>query len=513
MQTPGIAATAAEFRATTVAAKDADVDLLCVPVFGKEDAFEDLPGIDEATGGDLDRARRSGEFAARLYDAFVTNVAAAGWRARRIAFIGAGPRPDFRPERILRIAAVASHTAARRAAATVGFVVRGGVEAAMVARLAADGLSAAEFECGTYKRADDSPRRRFDRVEIIASGAGAEEIDQAVATGRIIGSAVNLARSLANEPGNILTPREFASRISLAAGEVGLPVDVLDEQRLHELRMNLLLAVGQGSAEPARLVVIRHEPPHAPAWPVLGFVGKGITFDSGGISIKPADGMDRMKSDMSGAAAVTAAMRALAKLNTPFRVIGIIPTTENMPGGRATRPGDVVRGASGKTVEILNTDAEGRLILGDALWYAGELGATHLVDVATLTGACVVALGRNVSGLFGNDDGWIASVRDAAARAGDRVWPMPIYEEAREQMRSEIADLVNTGGRAGGAITAAAFLREFAGDRPWVHLDIAGTAWAESKTTYQPKGPTGVAVRTLIEVGMTAGRSSPARTD
>ena len=513
MNTSGLAPATAQFSATTSAAREAAVDLLCVPLFGKDDALEDLAGIDEATGRDLDRARRSGEFAAKLYDVYVAPVTAPGWRATRIAFIGAGARADFRPERIWRIAAIASHTAVRRAAATVGWVVRDGFDATMVARLAADGLSAAEFDPATYKRADDPPRARIERVEIVAPGAAAAEIDAAVNTGRIIGSAANLARSLANEPGNILTPREFASRISLAAGEAGLHVDVLDEERLHELRMNLLLAVGQGSAEPARMVVLRHEPAHAPASPVLGLIGKGITFDSGGISIKPADGMERMKSDMSGAAAVTAAMRALARLNAPLKVIGLIPTTENMPGGRATRPGDVVRGASGKTVEILNTDAEGRLILADALWYAGELGATHVIDVATLTGACVVALGRTVSGLFGNDDAWVETVRNAAARAGDRVWAMPIYEEAREQLRSEIADLVNTGGRAGGAITAAAFLREFAGDRPWAHLDIAGTAWAESKTAYQPKGPTGVAVRTLIELAMTAGSSSPPPAD
>jgi leucyl aminopeptidase len=503
----------AQFAASTTAARKAAVDLLCVPVFGKDDALEDLAGIDEATGRDLDRARRSGEFAAKLYDVHVAPVASAGWSAKRIAFIGAGARGDFRPERIWRIAAIASHTAVRRAAPTVGWVVRAGFDTALVARLAADGLSAAEFDPATYKHADDPPRQRLERVEIVAPGADADLLEAAVNTGRVIGTAANLARSLANEPGNILTPREFASRISIAAGEAGLHVDVLDEERLHELRMNLLLAVAQGSAEPARLVVLRHEPAQAPAWPVLAFVGKGITFDSGGISIKPADGMDRMKSDMSGAAAVTAAMRALARLNAPHRVIGIIPTTENMPGGRATRPGDVVRGASGKTVEILNTDAEGRLILADALWYAGELGATHVIDVATLTGACVVALGRTVSGLFGNDEVWLQTVRDAAARSGDRVWPLPIYEEAREQMRSEIADLVNTGGRAGGAITAAAFLKEFAGDRPWAHLDIAGTAWAESKTAYQPKGPTGVAVRTLIELGMTAASLSPAPAD
>jgi len=254
------------------------------------------------------------------------------------------------------------------------------------------------------------------------------------------------------------------------------------------------------------MIVIRHEPAGAPASPVLVFVGKGVTFDSGGISIKPAEGMERMKDDMAGGAAVAGALRALALLKAPFRVVGLIPTVENMPGGRAIRPGDVIVGASGTSVEIINTDAEGRLILADALWYAQQLGATHMVDVATLTGACMVALGRTVSGLFGKPDAWVHTVRAAATRAGDRLWHMPIYEEAREQLRSEIADLMNTGGRPGGASTAAAFLREFTGDLPWVHLDIAGTAWAETRKSYQPKGATGVAVRTLIDLGMTGGR-------
>jgi leucyl aminopeptidase len=238
---------------------------------------------------------------------------------------------------------------------------------------------------------------------------------------------------------------------------------------------------------------------------VIGLIGKGVTFDSGGISIKPADGMERMKDDMAGGAAVAGALRALALLGSRYRVIGVIPTTENMPGGRATRPGDVVSGASGTTVEIINTDAEGRLILADALWYARQLGATHLVDVATLTGACVVALGRYTSGLFGTPEKWVETVAASSARAGDRVWPMPIYEETKDELHSEIADLVNSAGRPGGAITAAAFLRRFAGDGPWAHLDIAGTAWAETTKSYQPKGATGVAVRLLIELGTTGG--------
>jgi len=225
-----------------------------------------------------------------------------------------------------------------------------------------------------------------------------------------------------------------------------------------------------------------------------------VTFDSGGISIKPAEGMDRMKDDMSGGAAVACAMRAIALLKAPTRVIGIVPTTENMPGGKAMRPGDVLTSASGKTVEVLNTDAEGRLILGDGLWYAQQLGATHLVDIATLTGAIVVALGRSTSGLFGGPPEWVEQVRSVANRAGDRVWEMPMIEECRDQLKSEIADMSNVGGRPAGAITAALFLQEFTGGLPWVHLDVAGTAWADDAKPYLPKGPSGVAVRTLAEL-------------
>jgi leucyl aminopeptidase len=320
-----------------------------------------------------------------------------------------------------------------------------------------------------------------------------------------VGEAVNQARVLANEPPNVLTPSVFAARVAQMAEGAGLTVEILDESRLRSYGMGLLLGVAQGSAEPPRLVVIRHDPPGAAKTPVLGFVGKGVTFDTGGISIKPAEAMERMKSDMSGGAAVASAMVALARLGSPHRIIAVIPMVENMPGGRASRPADVLTGASGKTVEVINTDAEGRLILGDALWYAQELGATHLVDAATLTGACVIALGKHVSAVFGNDRRWIETVLAAGTRAGDRLWHMPIYEEAREQLRSEIADLINSAGRYGGAVTAAAFLREFVDERPWAHLDIAGTAWAEEKKAYQPKGPTGAAVRTFIEIGMSAG--------
>jgi leucyl aminopeptidase len=302
---------------------------------------------------------------------------------------------------------------------------------------------------------------------------------------------------MSNEPGNTLTPREFAKRAAALAGDVGVKVEILDETQIEKLGMGLLLGVARGSAEPPRLMVFRYDPPGAPQTPVLGLVGKGVTFDTGGISIKPAEKMEQMKDDMAGGAAVACAMRAIALLKAPMRVIGVVPTTENMPGGKAIRPGDVLKSASGKTVEVINTDAEGRLILADGLWYARQLGATHLVDIATLTGAVVVALGKITSGIFGTPDAWVERVRTVADRVGDRVWPLPLFDEYKDQIKSDIADLMNTGGRAAGSITAAMFLKEFVGDVPWVHLDIAGTAWADEAKPYLPKGPSGVAVRTL----------------
>ncbi len=400
--------------------------------------------------------------------------------------------------------------AARRAAATQPDVVVLHVEEPLVPALRtvqaiAEGLTLSGFSGDRYKtgeRAGAPP----ERMLVVGSPAGgsAAALQEVAERGRVLGESCNMARELCNEPSNVLTPAVFATRSAAIARDAGLAVEILDDADIAQLKMGLLLGVARGSAERPRVIVIRHEPAGAPATPVLGLVGKGITFDTGGISIKPADGMERMKDDMSGGAAVVCAMRAMALLRAPIRVIGVVPTTENMPGGRALKPGDVLTGASGKTVEVVNTDAEGRLILGDGLWYAQQLGATHLVDVATLTGACVVALGKIATGLFGQPDAWVDLVRRTAERAGDRCWPMPLYEEYAEQLRSEIADMVNSGGRPGGACTAATFIKEFAGDRPWVHLDVAGTAWADEARPWQPKGATGVAVRTLAELAFTS---------
>jgi leucyl aminopeptidase len=477
-----------------------DCDLLVVPVF-EDDDLGDVPDLVDATGGELGRARASGEFRGKAYEVFVTT--AAGWKARRIAIVGAGPRKACTSDTLRRIAATGGLAARQRRLTRVAVVLRAvsQISAEDGAQVMAEGAVMANFDGASYKTTEP-PRVWLESVELRIDGAS--ELNAALERGRVIGECTNLARELANAPGNELTPRIFADRAVEAARSAGLTIDVLDEQRIEELKMGLLLGVARGSQEPPRLLVMRHEPANADRCVVLGLVGKGVTFDTGGISIKPAENMDRMKDDMSGGAAVIAAMTAIARLGVPVRCIGVVPMTENMPGGRAIKPGDILTSAEGKTVEVLNTDAEGRLILGDALWYARQLGVTHLVDLATLTGACVVALGKTTTGLFGTPSEWVEHIRRASERAGDRSWPMPVFADYMEQLKSEIADMSNTGGRAAGAITGALFVKEFAGDLPWVHMDIAGTAWAEDAKPYQPKGATGVGVRTLVELALAA---------
>ena len=476
-----------------------DADVLVLPWF-EDDTPASVPGLSDASGGEIARAVSSGEFQAKPFDLFLTPVTDSSWRTRRVGLIGGGQRGDGGGELMRKLAIAAGLAARQRRIGRVAFAVRGPGSAAELAQAAAEGLTLAEFYGGSYKTTDPPPAAAPTWTVVTPEAKPDTAVTDAVSRGRILAESSNLARELANEPGNTLTPREFAARASAIASGAGVKVEVLDERQIAELGMGLLLGVARGSSEPPRLMVFRHEPAGAPDAPVLGLVGKGITFDTGGISIKPADGMERMKDDMAGGAAVACAMRALARLDAPIKVIGVVPSTENMPGGRAIKPGDVLKSAEGKTVEVINTDAEGRLILGDGLWYARKLGATHLVDVATLTGACVVALGKVTSGLFGTPERWVEQVRRVANRAGDRAWPMPIFDDYREQLKSDIADFANTGGRPAGSITAALFLKEFSGGLPWVHMDIAGTAWAEEAKPYLPKGATGVAVRTLASL-------------
>jgi leucyl aminopeptidase len=329
-----------------------------------------------------------------------------------------------------------------------------------------------------------------------------QEAKAGFAEGLLVAAAQNFARALVNEPGNVLTPTELGARAKAMCVEAGLACEVYSSDKIRELKMDAFWAVAKGSVEPPALIVITYQPAGGVAQgaPVLGLVGKGITFDTGGISIKPAEGMEKMKYDMAGAAAMIGAMHAIARLKPAVKVVAVVCAAENMPDGRAVKPGDVVTAMSGTTIEIVNTDAEGRLVLADGLHYAKTLGATHLIDAATLTGACVVALGMINAGLFSNDEAACAKFVNALAISGEQFWRLPCTDDYRERIASEIADIMNTGkSRWGGAISAAMFLKEFAGETPWVHLDIAGCAWNEEKKPWIAYGPSGVAVRSIVE--------------
>jgi leucyl aminopeptidase len=364
---------------------------------------------------------------------------------------------------------------------------------------AVEGALLGEFEPDRYKTGND--KKSVERFAVVVEG-GSPDLAAAAERGRILAEAQNFTRSLVNEPANRLTPSGLVEAAQKLAAEYQLDCQVLDREQMEKLGMGALLGVAQGSAEPPALIVVRYKPTAGESKTHLGLVGKGVTFDTGGISIKPADGMEKMKYDMAGGAAMLGAMQAIAQLQPAMAVTAFIPSVENMPGSRAQRPGDIVTAMSGKTIEVINTDAEGRLILADALHYARQQGCTHMVDAATLTGAIVVALGHLNVGLFANDDRLRDRVLAAAKAEGERMWPMPLEDGYKDYLKSAFADLPNVGGRWGGAITAAMFLKEFAGDTPWVHLDIAGTAWLDDAKPFQAKGPSGLPVRTLVRLAL-----------
>ena len=374
-----------------------------------------------------------------------------------------------------------------------------GLEKGRAAQAIAEGAALASYRFTTYK--SDAKPCRLETVTVVGRGPA---VKRGVVRGERIAAAVALARDLVNEPAGEMTPRRLAQVAGQIAEREGLALTVLDEVEIANQRLGGLQGVARGSEEPPRLLELTYEPatpkPANGRVPMLALVGKGITFDSGGLSLKTADGMETMKTDMGGAAAVLAAMSVLPSLRPNVKVVGIMPTTENMPSGSAIKPGDVLKIRNGKTVEVLNTDAEGRLVLADGLSLAVEAKPDAVVDLATLTGACMVALGRTIAGLMGNDDALIHRVRSAADRAGEAVWHLPLPDEYRKDIDSEVADIKNIGaGRYGGALTAGLFLREFVGDTPWVHLDIAGPARADNEDGYIAKGATGFGVRTLVE--------------
>ena len=437
----------------------------------------------------------------------------SGLKAERLLIIGLGKASGLAPSGVRIGAGTAVRFCKPRAIRDLAILFPedralsdepfGTLPAAATAQALTEGALLGDYDPDTYRseRQDRSVQTAtllappFERVT-------EDEVRRGVQMGEILADAQNFARSLVNEPGNVLTPTELGRRAKEMCDGAGLSCEVYSTDKLKELGMGAFLGVAQGSAQPPALVVMRYEPPAPPAEgsPVPALVGKGITFDTGGISIKPADGMDKMKYDMAGAAAMIGAMKAIAAIKPKVRVLGVVCSAENMPGGAAYKPGDVLRSMSGKTIEVMNTDAEGRLVLADGLHYAKTLGATHLIDAATLTGACVVALGKLNSGAFSNNEDLFDLFHAASRTAGESFWRLPCTEDYRDLIKSQIADIMNTGmDRWGGAITAAMFLKEFAGDTPWVHLDIAGQAWIDDARPNLPKGPSGVAVRSIVE--------------
>jgi leucyl aminopeptidase len=422
----------------------------------------------------------------------------AGVSSQRILFLGAGKRDKLCITELRKLAGAAARAAKAKDIKSFVFILPELVEAPAAAQAASEGIITGDFDVDTY-RSDRKDQQLAEVTLAIPADADAGAVYKAIAEGAILAESQNLTRTLALEPSNLMTPTILAEAARAMCEEVGLDCKVYGPDKIKELKMGAFWSVSQGSEEEPRLVVMRYEPANAPATPVLGLVGKGITFDSGGISIKPADGMEKMKYDMCGAATMIGAMRAIAMLKPNLRVISILCCSENMPDAKAQKPGDVQFAMNGKSIEVINTDAEGRLVLADGLCYARQLGATHLIDAATLTGAVVVALGYHNVGVFTNDDDFAESFNDSTIRTGEKMWRMPVDADYSEHIRSEIADIKNTGGRWGGAITAAMFLKEFVEDKPWIHLDIAGTAWLEETKAWMPKGPSGVAVRSLVD--------------
>jgi leucyl aminopeptidase len=436
----------------------------------------------------------SGEVTGKMFETTLLHKP-QGLKARRLLLIGGGKAKKFSSAELRKLAGAAVRNLKAKSIKSFAFVIPGGAEDG--AKAIVEGALVGNFDPNYYQ--SDREDKKIGELVIVATG-NEKSLKAGLEQGRIIGEAQNFTRDLVNEPGNRMTPTILAERARKMCDEVGLKCEVYGGEKIRELKMGAFWSVAQGSDEDPKLIVMRYEPAGAPEKPVLGLVGKGITFDSGGISIKPADGMEKMKYDMAGGAAMIGAMRAIAQLKPKLRVIGIVCASENMPSGKAQKPGDVQIAMSGKSIEIINTDAEGRLVLADGLHYARELGATHLIDAATLTGACVVALGMINAGVFANDDDFYNRFNQSLDKSGEKMWRLPADDDYRELIKSDIADIKNTGsGRWAGATSAAMFLKEFVGDTPWLHLDIAGVAWMEDAKPWIAKGPSGVAVRSLVE--------------
>lgn len=472
--------------------------------------------IDKALDGLVSTVLKSGDFTGKKNQTSVLYTQSRSL-PQRVVLVGLGKRKSLSLEGIRQASGTAAHMLQKlgveRASTILHGAGAGGLAVEDAAQALAEGSLLACYRFDDYSTtasADDGTRKRLKSLTIVEfDQARLSAIRKGVKAGKSIAEATCLARDLANQPGNTATPTYLASVARRLARKHGLRCRVLDESAMKKLGMGALLGVSRGSQQPARFIILEHgtnkkrgaSKDEGP----LVFVGKGVTFDSGGISLKPGNGMEDMKFDMSGAAAVIGAMQAVAALKVPRHVVGLVAATENLPSSTALKPGDVLETLTGQTIEIINTDAEGRLILADALGYAARYEPAAVIDLATLTGACVVALGAHASGLMSNDQKLANRVSKAGEETAERTWQLPLWDEYRANIHSSVADMKNSGGRPAGAITAAMLLAEFTKDYPWVHLDIAGTAWSSKTRPYIPKGGVGVGVRLLTQLARTWG--------
>ncbi|MHC1578414.1 MAG: leucyl aminopeptidase [Dehalococcoidia bacterium] len=488
-----------------------DADGIVVNLFeGAEQPAGATADVDNALNGAISSVISRGEMKGKLGE--VTVIRTFGkLPAAMVAIVGLGKPQDITAERIRSIAGEFCRALRKLNCHSIATIAHGaglgGIELEASAEAIAEGSVLGLYSFTKYKKPEYEDIKEM--LIVTRERHEAPVLQTAIDKGRLIAEASNLARSMVNEPGNYMTPSQMAEIAKEIANKHDLELKVLERQDMEMMGMGALMGVAKGSNQPPKLITLSYKGNRG-SEKVLGFVGKGITFDSGGVSIKPSEGMGEMKDDMAGAAAVMAAVSAIAQLKPKINVTGIVPAAENLPSGTALKPGDVLKAMNGKTIEVISTDAEGRLILADALSYAVEQGISSLIDLATLTGACRVALGTLYSGVFGNDKALIDKVLKAAERTGERMWQMPMPEEYKDQIRSEIADVKNTGNRYGGAITAALFLAEFVRNVSWVHIDIAGTASSAKESGYIIKGATGVGVRTLVELALSEEKNQEA---
>lgn len=462
----------------------------------------DIAAVDKALEGAITQLISQGEIKGKLNE--ITLVHSLGkLPATRVVVTGLGKQQELSPNEVRGAVAETCRWLRKKGIDNIATVAQGAginnISPETSAQAITEGALLGLYSFRKYMTKKDDENGEIKSLSITGSKAAKPLLEQGSVRGKVLAEASNLARDMVNEPANYMTPGQMAEIALKLANTHGLEVNILEREQIAQLSMGALLGVAQGSSQPPKFIILNYKGSSS-AGTDIALVGKGITFDSGGLSIKPPEGMSEMKGDMAGGAAVIAAMAAIARLKPKINVTAIVPATENMPDGNAIRPGDILTAMNGKTIEIISTDAEGRLILADALSYTRKLSPKFIIDVATLTGACHVALGNICTGAFGNNQELMDKVLAIGKEAGELIWQMPMYDEYKEQIKSEVADMKNVGNRFGGAITAAKFLAEFIDNVPWVHLDIAGTSDSDKERAHLVKGATGVPVRTLVNL-------------